>query len=136
VAAGPFRWANKPNVKLVDCVSHSSQHHLVASCSYRGFVHTRSVDFVANEFSIVDEVTGSDGQHAIEQYWHFAVAPRETSPGHWAIGNLAELIADGGVLEPTWRSRCFGLKEPSWMVVVRRTTALPAKLRAYLRLNC
>ena len=107
----------------------------MASCSYHGFTHTRAVEFAANEFSITDDITGPGGEHDVEQYWHFAIEPREISPGHWAIGDLAEFAAEGGVVESTWRSRCFGTKEPAWVIVVRRRTSLPAKLCARLRLN-
>jgi hypothetical protein len=136
VAAGPFRWATKPEAKLVDFTSNSNQHRAVASCKYREFIHARTVEFASNEFAITDEISGPDGEHDVEQYWHFALEPREVSSSHWAIGDIAEFSAEGGVVEPSWRSRCFGTKEPAWAIVVRRRTTLPAELHAFLRLNC
>lgn len=135
VPAGPFRWTAKPDVRLGDFASDSSLQRLVASCSYREFIHTRSVEFAVNEFFITDEITGPGSEHDVEQYWHFAIEPREISPGHWAIGDFAEFTAEGSVVESTWRSRCFGAKEPDWVIVVRRRAALPAKLCARLRLT-
>ena len=105
-----------------------------ASCSYHGFTHQRAVEFSANEFCISDKIDGPAGEHDIEQFWHFAQEPRELAPGRWDIGDIAEFTADGGLVEPAWRSRCFGTKESAWVVVVRRRTGLPAQLHARLRL--
>jgi Heparinase II/III-like protein/Heparinase II/III N-terminus len=133
IAAGPFRWAQKPEVKLLDW-SGGTGEHATASCSYHGFTHRRTVEFAANEFCISDEINGPAGEHDIEQFWHFAQEPRELAPGRWDIGNIAEFTADGGVVEPAWRSRCFGSKESAWVIVVRRRTGLPTQLHARLRL--
>ena len=135
VAAGPFRWAKKPDVKLVSFTGHSEHQRVVASCSYREFVHTRFVEFADNQLTITDEIAGPGGEHDIEQFWHFAMEPREISPDRWAIGGLADFSAEGGVVESTWGSRCFGTKDPSWVIVVRRRTTLPVKLPARLRIN-
>jgi hypothetical protein len=135
VTAGPFRWAKKPESHLLNFASASDREQAVGECSYQGFTHTRSVEFAAGEFLITDDITGPPGEHDIEQYWHFALEPREISPGHWVIGDFAEFSAKGSVVEPAWRSPCFGTKEPAWVVIVRCRTALPAKLSSRLRLN-
>jgi hypothetical protein len=88
-----------------------------------------------NEFEIVDQIEGPAGEHDIEQFWHFAQSPRETVPGTWSIGDIAEFTADGGKLEDGWRSRCFGSKDAAPVIVVRRTTVLPVTLRARLVLK-
>ena len=59
-------------------------------------MHIRSVELASNEFSVTDEITGPDGEHDVEQYWHFAHEPREISRDHWIIGDLAEFSAEGG----------------------------------------
>ena len=133
VAAGPFRWAQKPEVKLIDCDERVDRASAI--CRYQRFVHQRTIEFAANEFSIADEITGPGGEHDIEQYWHFAQQPRELAPGTWAIGDLAEFRAEGGVVEPAWRSRCFGSKEPAWAIVVRRRAPLPLSLHTQLRIK-
>ena len=135
VASGPFRWAQKPKVQLLDSTVRGARHHAVATCTYGGLVHTRSVEFSGDEFTITDNVTGPIAEHDIEQYWHFAIEPRELSPGTWAIADMATFSAEGGVVEPAWRSRCFGTKEPAWVIVVRRSASLPLELRASLQLN-
>ncbi len=109
---GPFRWSDKPDVSLLEFASEAQQDRVVAVCRYRGFSHTRTVEFVnGNEFSIVDRIEGPEGEHSIEQFWHFAQNPREQTAGTWSIGDIAEFTAEGGKLETGWRSRCFGSKE-------------------------
>jgi hypothetical protein len=131
VAAGPFRWSEKPEVQLLE----SADTRATAICSYQGFSHARSVDFANGEFTIKDEVAGPIGEHDIEQFWHFAVEPRELSRGTWAVGDTAEFAAEDGVVEPAWRSRCFGSKEAAWVIVVRRRASLPLTLTARLRIS-
>lgn len=135
IPSGPFRWLQKPLVDLSAFESSSTPESAVASCGYQFFTHNRTVSFAARELSILDEIEGPMGDHDIEQFWHFAREPRELAPGRWAIGDLAVFTAEGGVVEPTWRSRCFGRKEPACVIVVRRRCALPLKLHARLQLN-
>ena len=134
--AGPFRWAQKPEVSLLEFVSDAGRDRAVALCRYQGFSHARTVEFLnGNEFEIVDQIDGPAGEHEIEQLWHFALSPTELTPGTWSIGDIAEFTVDGGKLEDGWRSRCFGSKEVISVVAVRRRTTLPIALRARLKLN-
>jgi hypothetical protein len=132
---GPFRWARKPEVELREFVSGPDRDRAVAVCRYCGFSHTRTIEFDGTEFTIVDQVEGPEGEHSIEQFWHFAVNPVEQAAGSWGIGDIAEFAADGGELEEGWRSRCFGLKEAAPVIAVRRRCTLPVTLHARLRLN-
>jgi hypothetical protein len=133
--AGLFRWANKPVVKLVDYDTEAQPAVMVGTCSYRSFLHQRTVEFSDGDFRITDEIRGPSGEHLIEQFWHFAIEPRELSPGKWGIGNVAEFSAEDGMVEPSWRSRCFGTKEPAWTIVVRKRAELPLKLQAQMRIK-
>jgi hypothetical protein len=133
---GPFRWAQKPEVELRDFATGPDRDRARAVCRYGGFSHTRTIEFVnGNEFTIVDQVEGPEGEHDIEQFWHFAENPIEQTPGSWSIGDIAEFAATGGEVEEGWRSRCFGLKEAAPMIVVRRRCVLPLTLTARLRLT-
>jgi hypothetical protein len=135
-SAGPFRWARKPEVSLLEFVSDAGRDRAVALCRYQGFSHARRVEFLnGNEFEIIDQIEGPAGEHLIEQFWHFAQSPSETAPGTWSIGDIAEFIAEGGVLEDCWRSRYFGSKEAAPVIVVRRRAKLPISLRAQLWLE-
>ena len=133
--SGPFRWAQKPEVELRELTCRLDRDRAVAACRYRGFSHTRTIEFDGTEFNIIDQVEGPDGEHSVEQFWHFAVGPREQAPGSWSIGGIAEFNADGGQLEEGWRSCCFGLKEAAPVVVVRRRCTLPVTFHARLRLT-
>ncbi len=133
--SGPFRWAQKPEVELREFVGQPDRDRAVAVCRYRGFSHTRTIEFDGIEFNIVDQVEGPEGEHSVEQFWHFAVNPTEQAPGSWSIGDIAEFNADGGQLEEGWRSRCFGSKEAAPVIVVRRRCTLPVTLDARLRLT-
>jgi hypothetical protein len=134
-SAGPFRWTNPPEVKLLAAIESAEGMRAAAICSYAGFAHKRAVALVAGAFLVTDEVSGLPGEHDIEQFWHFAVEPRQVDTSTWEIDDLATLTVDGGVVEPAWRSRCFGSKEPAWAIVVRRRAALPLVLRAELRVK-
>ncbi len=133
VPANPFRWSDKPEAKLLEFTSIDGKARAVGSCSYQGFTHRRTVEFINGEFTIVDEITGPDGQHDIEQFWHLADPPRQTAAGKWAIGNLAELRLEGAVLEEGWRSPTFNSKVAAPVLVVRLRTSLPVTLTARLR---
>ncbi len=135
VPVGPFRWVQKPDVKLLEFISSEGNDRAVAVCRYLGFSHQRTVRFTnGSEFEIIDELDGPAGEHDIEQFWHFGASPRESTAGTWHIGDVAEFSVEGGSLEEGWRSRCFGSKEAAPVIVVRRRTTLPVKLRAELRL--
>jgi len=134
VPAGPFRWTDKPEVQLLDFSTTPELDRAVAVCRYRGFTHKRTVCFNGHEFDILDELEGPPGEHSIEQFWHVEADVRQAASGVWQIGRVAELVVEGGQLENAWRSRVFGSKQVSFVVVVRRQTSLPASLRAQLRL--
>ncbi len=135
VTSGPFRWTAKPEVRLLAFDSNADQDHAVATCSYQGFTQTRTVDFINNELTVIDEIDGPAGEHDIEQFWHFALEPRPIGENTWAIGNIAEFGVEGGVVEESWRSRCFGSKEPAWVIVARRRATLPGTITARLKLK-
>jgi hypothetical protein len=135
VPAGPFRWTEKPKVELVEESSDGKMDRVVAICAYRSFLHQRTVESSDGEFRITDQISGPPGEHEIEQFWHFAIEPRQVASGKWAIGDIAEFTAEDGVVEQSWRSRCFGTKEPSWNIVVRKRAQLPLTLHARLRIQ-
>jgi hypothetical protein len=88
-----------------------------------------------NEFVITDLIEGPAGEHEIEQFWHFALSPIELTAGRWNIGDIAKFTAEDGMLEEGWRSRCFGSKEASPVIVVRRRARFPIKLHAQLQIG-
>ena len=135
VPGGPFRWMNKPEVRLVHSSSTPEQDCAVAICQYGDFTHKRTVQFLdGNTFNILDELDGPPGEHLIEQFWHVGADVQQVAPEVWRIGQVADLVVEDGEHEQAWRSCVFGSKQASSVVVVRKRIALPATLCAQLRL--
>ncbi len=135
VPGGPFRWMNKPEVRLVHFSSTPEQDCAVAICHYGDFTHKRTVQFLdGNTFNILDELEGPPGEHLIEQFWHVGADVQQVAPEVWRIGQVADLVVEDSQHEQAWRSCVFGSKQASSVVVVRKRIALPATLRAELRL--
>ena len=134
IPAGPFEWRDKPVVRLVDFSSTPEQDCAVAVCTYGDFTHKRTVVFLDDgTFNIIDELEGPPGEHLIEQFWHVGAEVQQIAPQVWCIGQVANLVVEDGQREQAWRSRVFGSKQASSIVVMRRRIALPARLHAELR---
>ncbi len=130
---GPFRWKNKPEVRLLEFSSTADQDRAVGICRYHGFTHKRTIEFRnAREFHILDDLDGPPGEHLVEQFWHVGASAEQTAAGSWRIGKRAELVVEGGQYEAGWHSRTFGSKEKSPVVVVRQSMTFPAALQARL----
>jgi len=134
VSGGPFRWTQKPAVQLLAHHFGAERDFADAACSCQHFTHRRKVEFDGLEFWVHDHLEGPPGEHAVQLYWHFAIEPRLISPGSWSIGDIAVFSAEGGVVETAWRSRCFGSREPAWVIVVRRRAPLPLEFNTRLRI--
>jgi hypothetical protein len=133
--SGPFRWLDKPEVSLIDFSSTPERDYAVAVCRYRGFTHQRTVELRnGGELQVTDELDGPAGEHLVEQFWHVGAAVQPTARDVWRIGDVAELLVNDGRCETAWRSRGFGSKETSPVVVVRRRVTLPTTLRSQLSL--
>jgi hypothetical protein len=75
VAAGPFRWNQKPETAIREWATSLQADSLDASCSYAGFVHRRRIRLVKPHLLVVfDLVSGPSGEHLIEQFWHLGSA--------------------------------------------------------------
>jgi hypothetical protein len=117
--AGPFRWANHPEVTILSWKTNAKRDAMEGECRYRGFTHRRSVEFQKPDVVlIVDEIEGPAGEHDIEQLWHLG-----------SLDARARLVLpeDAEVVE-SWRSTVFGEKYSSPMVRVRRRCVLPVRL--------
>lgn len=118
---GPFRWEEKPEVRVHQWLAEDGYALLDASCLYRGFEHRRRLFVVGGEaLFVLDEVTGPEGLHLVEQIWHLGDE------------DVAILFSDPGAVrrETGLRSRVLGSKEPT---PVRRAvwrTELPHRCAA------
>jgi len=74
-AAGPFRWKNRPEVRVVSWTSSADMDLLEAECGYSGFTHRRRIEFrKPGLLLVVDKVFGPPGEHDVEQLWHLGSA--------------------------------------------------------------
>jgi hypothetical protein len=126
IAAGPFRWATRPEVSIQSWKTNAERDLLEAQCSYAGFTHRRRVEFQKpNVILITDEIDGPPGEHDIEQLWHLGSLEARA---RLVLPEDAELIEG-------WRSDTFGEKHPAPIVRVRRRCALPVRLEAKVLLR-
>lgn len=124
---GPFGWTEQPAVQVLQWRSGTESDFVDAECCYRGFTHRRRVLLVksAGVVLVTDDVSGPPGDCEIEQFWHPGVA--------LANGQL-DLEEPQEVVEG-WRSRAFGVKEPSPGIRVSKSGPLPLRLRARIRVH-
>jgi hypothetical protein len=134
VSAGPFRWTDKADVTLIEFTSTPDQDVAVAECRYASFTHRRTVRFSkGHEFQVVDELDGPPGVHLVEQFWHLGAFPQQVSPDEWRIGHAAILTVENGACEKAWRSRSFGSREESPVIISRQRAIFPVRLEARLK---
>ena len=108
-SAGPFRWTDKPTVRVIE----RGEHVLEAECVARAFTHRRRFELGTDCLVITDSI---EGPPPIEQFWHFGVNTGLVAPGKYRIGSSAELLIPTGAearLEPGWRSKMYGQHEPA-----------------------
>jgi len=117
----PFRWDNKPSAARAALRDEGKTVSVDASCRYRGIAHRRR--FVLSDsrvLFVLDQLTGPDGEHNFEQFWHL---------GPCASGTLTILSSAPYQAEQLegWRSRCLGSKEKSGVTVYRWRGTFPAE---------
>jgi Heparinase II/III-like protein/Heparinase II/III N-terminus len=125
-AAGPFRWANHPEVAIHSWKTNPDLDLLEAECRYAGFTHRRRVEFQKPDLIvIVDEIDGPPGDHQVDQLWHLGSANARSYL----------VLPDGAEMVESWRSTVFGEKHPSPLVRVRRRGALPMRFEARIQIQ-
>jgi len=124
--AGPFRWANLPEVTILSWKTNAKRDAIEGECRYRGFTHRRTVEFQKPAtVLIIDEIDGPPGEHNVEQFWHLG-----------SLDARARLeLPEGGGLVESWRSDVFGEKHPSPLVRVQRRCSLPLRLESKILLD-
>jgi Heparinase II/III-like protein/Heparinase II/III N-terminus len=120
--AGPFRWLDKPVVRVVTADGCSFE----AFCTYRGFTHRRRIRFLEPDLVVVlDIVEGPPGDHQVEQFWHLAAA---ADAARLSFSASAERLSG-------WRSRALGSREASSVLRVEYRGPLPTQMAAVLDLS-
>ena len=141
--AGPFRWSSKPDVECLAWRASEKEDFLDAIARYGGFTHRRTVLFRKPDvFVIVDEVSGPDGPHDIEQFWHFGVAAERVSPLVVRAGSCELTFLQGETVELTcggehgWRSEALRSRKEAPVACCRRTAVtLPARFVTCINLS-
>ncbi len=127
--AGPFRWSDVPSVE----VAAAGPDFLDASCSYRGFVHRRRIQWLRakNLLFVLDDITGLAAEHAVEQFWHPGGPITVHSPRCLQIApNTTMSFTDTVELLNGWRSTVLYDRTPTTVICVRRSGHLPMRLAA------
>lgn len=130
--AGPFRWENKPAVRVREWSATNDRVVLDAECSYRGFTHRRRWLLEPDHLLIEDDVSGPPGEHVIERFWHCGKIPEQLSDRNFRIGNVVLALDSNSepALGAAWRSRTFGEKCENPMIHESWRTTLPNRTTA------
>jgi hypothetical protein len=116
--AGPFRWNDKPTVRLSSFVVTEDGGFIDALCEYRGFRHRRRLHLQDLRIVVLDEVSGPPGEHSIEQIWNLAPAASQ----------VALSFSDPEIETHVESSPAYGAKVRSTAIVVRRQGVLPLEI--------
>lgn len=138
-ADGPFGWRGKPTVELKHFTSTAELDYLDAQWSAGNVRHRRRIAFFKPDLIFVlDDISG-EGVREVEQFWHAASPVRPDGRLAYLIGVAARLALEPGwyvCLEEGgrhgWRSRVYGVKEPSPVIVARTLSPLPVSRAAVL----
>jgi hypothetical protein len=126
VTNGPFGWADRPTVSVLNWQTSAASDVLEAECRYAGFTHRRRVEFRKPDlFLITDDISGPPGPHEVEQLWHLGSLDMQSK----------FVLPDDAELTESWRSTMFDEKRPAPMLRVRRRSELPLRLEARIELN-
>jgi hypothetical protein len=110
----PFRWENKPQVRL----NRSAWFFSDAECAYRGFTHRRRVLLCGDRGCVVvDDIHGPEGEHNIEQFWNISA-------------DASLITSEPFAIESGWRSDTYGSRTGISRKVVRTRSRLPLRLIA------
>ncbi len=126
----PFRWDNKPEVTRAAFHVDGENVFADAACKARGILHRRRFFQLGSRMLIVlDLVTGPQGMHSLEQFWHL---------GEGAAGGMTILSSAPAPAERTTgcRSRCLGAKEAAPVIQYRWSAALPATVATVFVFDC
>ena len=139
IAAGSFRWIGRPEIRVEQWITQDDFDFVDAVCAYQGIRHRRRVLFLkvgGLPKLIVADTVEAEGEHRIEQFWHFGEPTSPLGPACFRIGRRARLaLGKPGQIEcgdRGWRSRVFGHKTRVPMVRLWTDAGRPIHLAAML----
>ncbi|MDP8989626.1 MAG: heparinase II/III family protein [Acidobacteriota bacterium] len=130
-SAGPFRWTDKPTVRIRE----QTEHVLEAECVARAFTHRRRFELRPDCLIVTDFI---EGPPPFEQFWQFGVNAERIEPGKYRLGSSAEFVIPAGAearLAATWRSKMYGQKEAASELRVTLSGPGPHITRIYFTPN-
>lgn len=123
-AAGPFRWASKPEVKLT--AWEPSGGLIEAVCRYDAFSHQRRVVLSADRLLVVDQIEGpAEKEHVCEQIW-------QLGPGANRVRFTSSAPVERTVSE---FSPAYGAKVAGEALTVRVAGRLPLQIAMIIKAN-
>ena len=153
--AGPFRWAARPEARLLDwrstpdldCAEGHHRAYVELACG--GVVHRRRVVFVRGAYWVVVDDLEGEGEHQVELQFQFAPLEVQVDPTLWARARGrtgSELLVrpfasvtlkasvHSGELDPLrgWVSPVYGRREPAPLLVYSTVTTFPLRVLTLL----
>ena len=115
----PFRWSQKPQVRLLDWGERKSGGWVEAECEYAGCRHRRRLLLDGDLLMIIDDLSGEPGEHACEQWWHWG-----------PLGSQSMVLSASESMNRTVSrySPAYGVVLPGDAAVVRTTATFPVAI--------
>ncbi|MGH7302185.1 MAG: heparinase II/III family protein, partial [Candidatus Rokuibacteriota bacterium] len=153
--AGPFRWTDRPDARLLDWRSTleldfaEAEHRTYVELPGGGAVHRRRVVFVKGSYWVVVDDLEGDGEHHVDLQFQFAPLEVQVDPALWArargrtgtellvrpfAGVALKASVHTGELDPLrgWVSPIYGRREPAPLLVYSTVTTLPVRVLTLL----
>ena len=125
-AAGPFRWASKPEVTVTAWAPAASGGVIEAACRYGEFTQRRRVVLEAERLLVFDEIEGpAEGEHVCEQIW-------QLGPGASSVDFTFSAPA---VRAPSKFSPAYGAKRVGESLTARVAGRLPLRMAMVVQTN-
>ena len=115
----PFRWGQKPLVRLAGWSGTDNGGWVEAECEYAGCKHRRRMMLDQDELLVIDDLDGEPGDHFCEQWWHWG-AQRDRS----VILSASESAVD----TMSRYSPTYGTVLQGEATIVRATTRFPVSI--------
>lgn len=129
----PFAWRNPPQARILKVEDSPEYHRIDGECVFSCFRHRRTLIFARSGLIwIFDQISGPEGLHNIEQFWHPGEAAAALSDHTITIGKNAALALDAGLSmelseggDYGWVSNRFLHKESAALVRASTSAILP-----------
>jgi hypothetical protein len=133
ISIPPFAWKDLPAVRVLKIEDAPEFYRIDGECAYSSFRHRRILIFARPDLIwIFDKISGPEGLHNIEQFWHPGEPLAALSDRTVMIGRGAALTLDSGLKLETseggehgWISNRLLHKDPASLLRACASTNLP-----------